>query len=101
MKERLLSVLSIFTAFGATFCWTGGLVLASLGLGTIGTAYLSNIVKYKPVFVIMTAILMYWVYNLIEKRNSNKTTKIIFWISAILAILIMYYPAIYSFISKI
>lgn len=101
MKERLLSILSIFTAFGAAFCWTGGLILASLGLGTIGTAYLSNITKYKPIFVIITAILMYWSYSLIEKRKSSKTSKIIFWISAILSILIIYYPTIYSFIVKI
>ena len=99
MKEKFLSILSVFTAFGAAFCWSGGLILASLGLGTIGTAYLSNITKYKTIFVIVTAILMYWSYSLIEKRNSSKATKIIFWISAIVSILILYYPNIYGFIS--
>lgn len=94
MKEKLLSILSVFTAFGAAFCWSGGLILASLGLGTIGSAYLSNLTKYKPIFVIVTAILMYWSYSLIEKRNSSKTTKIIFWVSAVLSILILYYPTI-------
>jgi len=98
MKEKFLSILSVFTAFGAAFCWGGGLILASLGLGTIGTAYLSNLTKYKPIFVIVTAILMYWSYSLIEKRNSNRTTKIIFWISAVVSILILYYPTILSLI---
>ena len=94
MKEKLLSILSVFTAFGAAFCWSGGLILASLGLGTIGVAFFSNLTKYKPVFVILTAILIYWSYSLIEKRNSSKGTKIIFWVSAILAVLIIYYPNI-------
>lgn len=101
MKEKILSILSIFTAFGAAFCWTGGLILGTLGLGTIGTAYLSNLTKYKPIFVVLTAILMYWSYSLIEKRNSSKTTKIFFWVSAIVSILILYYPTIYRFILKI
>lgn len=94
MKEKFLSILSIFTAFGAAFCWSGGLILASLGLGTIGTAYLSNFTKYKPIFVIATAALIYWSYRLIEKRNSNKTTKIIFWTATIISILILYSPTI-------
>lgn len=91
MKEKLLSILSVFTAFGAAFCWSGGLILASLGLGTV---YLSSLTKYKPIFVIVTGILMYWSYSIIEKRNSSKGTKIFFWISAIISILILYYPTI-------
>ena len=97
MKEKFLSILSIFTAFGAALCWSGGLILASLGLGTIGTAYLSNLTKYKPILVITTAILMYWSYSIIEKRNSSKGTKIFFWISAIVSILILYLPTILRF----
>lgn len=99
MKEKLLSILSIFTAIFAAFCWGGGLILASLGLGTVGAAYFSNLTKYKPIFVILTAIMLYWSYNLIEKKNSNKTTKIIFWISAIASILIIYYPTILRWFS--
>lgn len=97
MKEKVLSVLSIFTAFGAAFCWSGGLILVSLGLGTISTAYLSNLTKYKPALVITTATLIYWSYSIIEKRNSSKGTKILFWISAIISILILYYPVILRF----
>lgn len=97
MKEKVLSILSIFTAFGAAFCWSGGLILGSLGLGTLGTAYLSNLTKYKPIFVIITAILLYWSYSIIEKRNPSKGTKIFFWLSAIISIFILYYPTILRF----
>lgn len=94
MKEKLLSILSVFTAIGAAFCWGGGLILASLGLGTIGSAYFSNLTKYKPIFVILTAVMLYWSYTLIEKRNSSKATKMIFWISAVFSVFILYYPTI-------
>lgn len=101
MKEKLISILSIFTAFGAAFCWTGGLILASLGLGTIGTAYISNITKYKPIFVIITILLLYWSYNLIKEKNSGKIAKIIFWVSAIISILLIYYPNIYGLLTRL
>lgn len=94
MKEKLLSVFSIISAMFAALCWGGGLILASLGLGTIGTAYFSNLTKYKPLFVLLTGIMLYWSYSIIEKKNSSKRTKIIFWISAIASILIIYYPTI-------
>lgn len=99
MKEKFLSVLSIFTAISAALCWSGGLILASLGLGTIGTAYFANLTKYKPIFVIITALLLYWSYSIIEKRNSSKGTKILFWISAIVSVFIVYYPTILRFFS--
>ncbi|WP_409227937.1 hypothetical protein [Gudongella sp. SC589] len=71
--------------------------MASLGLGSVGTAYFANLTKYKPIFVIITGFLLYKSYSLIEKNNAGKTTKIIFWISAALAILALYYPTILGF----
>jgi hypothetical protein len=68
--------------------------LASLGLGTFGAAYFSNLTRYKPIFVLLTAVMLYWSYTIIEKRNSNKKTKVIFWVSATSSILIIYYPTI-------
>lgn len=94
MKEKLLSIFSVIPAMFAALCWSGGLILASLGLGTIGTAYFSNLTKYKPIFVVLTVVMLYWSYSIIEKKQSNKKTKIIFWISAIASILIIYYPTI-------
>lgn len=100
MKEKILSILSIFAAFGAAFCWTGGLILGSLGLGTIGLAYMSHITKYKPIFVLITAGLLFLSYSLIEKNNSSRGTKIVFWISAIVSIIILYYPNIINLFNK-
>jgi hypothetical protein len=75
------------------------LILASLGLGTIGFSYFSNLTKYKPLFVILTGVMLYYSYSLIEKRNAGKNTRILFWISAIISILIIYYPTILRWIS--
>lgn len=94
MKEKLLSIFSIIPAMFAALCWGGGLILASLGLGTIGTVYFSTLTKYKPIFVVITALMLYSSYSIIEKKGSNKRTKIIFWISAFASILIIYYPTI-------
>ena len=71
--------------------------MASLALGSIGTAYFANLTKYKPLFVIITGVLLYFAYSNIEKKNANKTTKIIFWVSAILAMFVLYYPTILRF----
>lgn len=94
MKEKLLSISSIFTAIFATLCWTGGLILAPLGLGALGSAYFANMTKYKPLFVILTVGLLYWSYSIIEKKKSSKSTKLIFWIATIIAIFVMYLPNI-------
>lgn len=94
MKEKALGLLSVFTSIFAALCWTGGILLAPLGLGALGTAYFSNMTKYKPLFTIITGILIYWAYTIIEKKNPSKRTKIFFWITAILSILILYSPTI-------
>lgn len=94
MKEKFLSVSSIFTAIAASLCWSGGLILASLGLGTVGSAYFANLTKYKPIFVVITGLLIYKSYTIIEKKNASKNTKILFWASSIIAILALYYPTI-------
>ena len=67
--------------------------MASLGIG-VGSAYFANLTKYKPLFVLITGIMLYKSYSLIEKNNSSKKTKIIFWIFAIVSILIIYSPTI-------
>lgn len=94
MKEKFLSVSSIFTAVAASLCWSGGLILASLGLGSLGSAYFANLTKYKPIFVVITGLLIYKSYTIMEKKNTTKGTRILFWISTILAIFALYYPTI-------
>lgn len=97
MKEKLLSISSIFTAILASLCWSGGVILASLGLGSVGTAYFANMNKYKPFFIIITAGLLYWSYSIIEKKNPNKKNKVIFIVSAIISVLVLYYPTFLRF----
>lgn len=92
MKEKLLSISSIFTAIFASLCWSGGVILASLGLGSVGSAYFANMTKYKPLFTLITAGLLYWSYTIIEKKNPSRKNKVVFAISAILSILVLYYP---------
>ena len=99
MKEKILSITSIFTAIFASLCWTGGVILASLGLGSVGTAYFASMSKYKPLFTIITGVLLYWSYSIMEKKKPSKANKIVFSLSAVVAILILYYPTILRFIN--
>lgn len=92
MKEKLLSIFSVISALFAIICWSGGAILISLGLGTAGLTYFSGLSKYKPIFVIITAISLYFAYITIDKKNSSKRSKIIFWICALLCGLILYSP---------
>lgn len=101
MKEKIISVLSVFTSIFAALCWTGGILLAPLGLGAIGTAYFANMTKYKPLFVLLTVVLIYWANNIIEKRAANKKNKVFFWIISIISILILFSPNILSFFNII
>ncbi len=73
--------------------------MASLGLGSVGSAYFANLTKFKPLFVLITGILLYKGYSVMEKKNASKGTKIFFWISAAVSILALYYPTILRFIS--
>ncbi|MDR7856650.1 hypothetical protein [Tissierella sp.] len=57
--------------------------------------------KYKPLFVILTAGLLYWSYSIIEKKRSSKTTKVIFWLAAIISIIIVYLPNIIGMVNKL
>lgn len=101
MKEKVLSGLSVFTSLFAALCWTGGILLAPLGLGALGTAYFSGMTKYKPLFVILTGALIYWSYSIIEKKNSSKKTKVFFWLMFIISTLLIFSPNILDFFNII
>ncbi|MGI6382635.1 MAG: hypothetical protein ACOXZT_05355 [Tissierellaceae bacterium] len=74
--------------------------MVPLGLGAIGSAYFSNMTKYKPLFVLLTAGLFILSYRLIEKNNSSRATRIIFWVSALISVLIIYSPTILAWIAR-
>lgn len=100
MKEKLLSFSSIFSAIFAALCWSGPLILATLGLGSIGSAYFAGLTRYKPIFVIITGILLYRAYSIMEKKGADKKTQLIFWVSAVASILILYSPNIIMFFQR-
>lgn len=99
MKEKLMSILSIFTGLFASLCWSGTLILATLGLGSVGSAYFANLTKFKPLFVLLTGLLIYKGYISLEKKNASKSTKLFFYISSSLAILMLYLPTIITFLN--
>mgnify|MGYP003811773473 FL=1 len=99
MKEKLMGVLSIFTALFASLCWSGTLILAALGLGSVGSAYFSNMTKFKPLFVLLTGLLIYKGYVSLEKKKASKFTKIFFYISSFLAIIMLYLPTIINYLN--
>ena len=96
LKEKLMSVSSVFSAIFAMMCWSGGLVLTALGLGTVGSSFFANMTRYKPLFVMISAFLLYRSYSVIEREGASNFTKIVFWLSATLSILILYSPIIFK-----
>jgi methionyl-tRNA synthetase len=70
--------------------------LASLGLGASGFAFLGGLSKYRSLFVIFTGILLAAGYWLMESKKPSKSSKIVYWISAVLAIFMLYLPTILS-----
>lgn len=71
--------------------------MSLLGLGAIGSAYFSNMSRFKPLFVILTMAFLYWAYSIIEKKKSSRFTEIIFYIAAIVSVIIIYLPNILNF----
>jgi len=84
MKEKLMGLSSILTALFASLCWSGTLILATLGLGSLGSAYFSNMTQYKPLFVLITGILIYKGYTQLEKKKASKSTKVFFYVSSVI-----------------
>jgi methionyl-tRNA synthetase len=70
--------------------------LASLGLGASGFAFLGGLSKYRSLFVILTGIMLAAGYWLMESKKTSKSSKIVYWISAVLAIFMLYLPTILS-----
>ena len=65
----------------------------------MGSAYFSNLTKFKPLFVLLTGFLIYKGYVSLEKKNASKFTKLFFYISSFVAIIMLYLPTIINFLS--
>jgi methionyl-tRNA synthetase len=70
--------------------------LASLGLGASGFAFLGGLSKYRSLFVILTGIMLAAGYWLMDSKKTSKSSKIIYWISALIAVIMLYLPTILS-----
>jgi len=91
MKEKIASIVAIFSASLASICCIGPLILVGLGLGSVGLA--AGLVKYRPYFLGTTAVLLgisfYLTYRKrqvtcadgsCEIRSGSKTMKGALWV---------------------
>jgi methionyl-tRNA synthetase len=72
--------------------------LASLGLGASSFAFLGGLSKYRSLFVVLTGIMLAAGYWLMDSKKTSKSGKIIYWISALIAVIMLYLPTILSLI---
>lgn len=74
--------------------------MASLGLGATGFAFLGGFSKYRSIFIVLTGVLLAVGYWLMESKSTSKSGKIVYWLSVVLAILMLYLPTILNLLQK-
>ncbi len=67
MNNKFLAPAALVSALLASLCCIGPLVLAALGLGSLGLAELT---RYRPVFLLMTVLILAAVFYLVYRRPS-------------------------------
>lgn len=90
MKEKLVGIGAVLSAALASVCCIGPLVLAGLGLGSLGAA--GALTKYRPLFMAVTfailGIAFYFVYRKREVQckdgsckveSGNKKSRVALW----------------------
>jgi len=105
MKENLVKISSLFTAFLASLCCIGPIVLAALGLGGVGFA--TSLEAYRPYFLTATVIFLaagfYFTYRKrevvcadgsCEVRGAGRWSKISLWFVTVLVIFFVAFPYI-------
>ena len=87
MKEKLTSLLTVFSAFIMSGCCLGPLILIPLGLTNIAGALAIFSRKYEIVLMVITFLLLaisfYFVYG---SKCKKKSSIIILWISTALTV---------------
>ncbi len=77
MKTKFLKIGTVFTAFLASLCCIGPIVLAALGLG--GAGLVIGLEAYRPYFIVFTVLLLsgafYYTYRKREVVCENGTCK--------------------------
>lgn len=97
MKEKMLGVLALGSAFLASLCCTGPIILAALGLGGAGLA--ASFGLFRPVLLLLTLFFLipafYFAYHTkkvvcadgsCEWKSGGRGMKITVWIVAALAL---------------
>jgi copper ion binding protein len=105
MKTKFLNIGTVFTAFLASLCCIGPIVLAALGLG--GAGLVIGLEAYRPYFIIFTLLLLagafYYTYRKREvvcedgtckMEHGGKWSKISLWTITAFTILFIAFPYI-------
>lgn len=103
MKNKLISIAAIVSAALASVCCIGPLVLAALGLGSLGAA--AGLTRYRPLFLVLTAIVLaigfYLAYRkrpvacadgTCEYRSGSRTMKAGLWAVTVAAAALATFP---------
>lgn len=110
MKAKSVSTLAgtIVAAILASSCCIGPLVLAGLGIGSIGA--FSSLEKYRPIFMLVTfafiGMAFYFTYRKKNgedaccKTRTNRIKKIALWVITVVAVGLMLFPYFYGSFGK-
>ena len=103
MKDKIVKTGSVVTAFLASLCCIGPIVLATLGLG--GAGFLSGLDAYRPYIMGITFLFIggafYYTYRKREivcedgmciVKHGSKTSKILLWSITGLALVLLAFP---------
>jgi hypothetical protein len=78
----------------------GPIIFISLGASGLAV-FASYLTPYRPVFIIISALLLYLSYSSYEKKGvKNKGFEIFFLITMILILIFLLAPALYSIIRR-
>ncbi|MGR3303070.1 MAG: mercuric transporter MerT family protein [Candidatus Scalindua sp.] len=112
MKLRSMATITgtISAAILASSCCVGPLILAGLGIGSIGI--FSSLEKYRPVFMIITfafiGMVFYFTYRTkksdeccdINKVKIDRIRKIVLWTITAVAVGLLLFPYVYGTFGK-
>ncbi len=104
-KAVLTTSGSILSAFFASLCCIGPVVLSIIGAGSLGFA--AAFEPYRPYFMAITVLFLgagfYFTYRKREVKcedgtckveSASRWNKIILWVAAVVAVIFMFFPQI-------
>jgi mercuric ion transport protein len=102
---RVTAIGSLLSAFLASLCCAGPLMLGVLGVGAgAATSYVKVLIPYRPVFIGLTFLILifgfYSVYRRKEAcstdpacpRSATKALKITLWVATVTALILIMLP---------